>query len=161
MALGSGMPEICGVLPPARPWCPPERRPARAACMLALAHEIEHGLSRALFTSAEEVARLLGVTGARISRLLRLTQLAPDIQEEILFLEAIDGCEPIHEKWLCDRVAIHRAWDRQREVWRAASPPRRRYAPNAAELTFRRRKGRLPLNHFSRANEPPPRAPGA
>jgi hypothetical protein len=153
--LPSGVPEIRGVLPAARPWRPPERRPARAACMLALAHEIEQGLSRGLFTSAEEVARLLGVTGARVSRLLRLTKLAPDIQEEILFLEAIDGCEPIHEKWLCDAVAIHRAWARQREIWRAMSPPRRRYAPNAAEFMRRRRKGEVPLNHYSRVNELP------
>ena len=62
-------PAIRGILPAARPWHPPERRPARAACMLALAHEIEHGLAQGLFASAEEAARLLGVTGARVSRL--------------------------------------------------------------------------------------------
>jgi hypothetical protein len=126
--------------------------------MLALAHEIEHGLSCGQFTSGEEVARLLGVTGARISRLRRLTKLAPDIQEEVLFLEAIDGCEPIHEKWLCDEVAIHRLWEHQRTIWRAASPPRRGCVANAAELMLRRRKGAIPLNHYSRANEPPSRA---
>ena len=102
--------------------------PARAASMLALAHRLEGDLATGVFASAEEVARLLDVTPARVSRLRRLTMLAPDIQEQVLCLEAVDGRQPVLEKWLCDAVAVHVDWNRQRTVWqsRAVSSSRAR-----------------------------------
>jgi hypothetical protein len=107
-----------GFLPNPRPKRQAIRAPARAARMLALAHRLERDLAAGVFASAEEVARLLHVTPARVSRLRRLTLLAPDIQEEVLFLEAVDGREPVLEKWLCDAVAAHVDWQAQRLVWR-------------------------------------------
>jgi hypothetical protein len=46
-----------------------------------------------------------------------LLLLAPDIQEEVLFLEAVDGQEPLSERGL--RAIAHAgAWEVQRERWR-------------------------------------------
>jgi hypothetical protein len=145
---------VVGAIPSARPQLPAARAPARAACMLALAHRLEEDLSTGAFDSGEGAARALGLTGARISRLLRLTLLAPDIQEEVLFLETVDGCEPVHEKWLCDEVAAIIDWNGQRAVWRGRTPPRRRYGSGAAEAVLKRRIRGKPRNHFSRINEP-------
>jgi len=114
-------------------WFPPLRRartfaarPARAARMLAFAHRLEADLERGRFVSASELARLLGVSRERISRLRRLTVLAPDIQEELLFLEMVDRREDVCVKWLTDKVARHLDWEEQRRVWREGPRRRRR-----------------------------------
>ncbi|QDE65969.1 hypothetical protein BHS07_02500 [Myxococcus xanthus] len=53
---------------------------------------------------------------ARVTHLLDLQLLAPDIQEEVLFLEAVDGKEPLSERAL--RVIAHAgAWEAQRARW--------------------------------------------
>ena len=63
-----------------------ERRPARVAVMLALAHKIQEAIDRGVVQDQAEAARRLGVSRARLTQLLDLTLLAPGIQEELLFL---------------------------------------------------------------------------
>ena len=91
----------------------PVRRPARVARMLALAHHIETSIGRGLYQDRADAARQLGVTRARITQLLDLTLLAPDIQESILFMEAVDGVEPITERGL-RKVLASPLWHVQR-----------------------------------------------
>ena len=50
------------------------------------------------------LARELGLTPTKLTRLLDLALLAPDIQEEILFLEAVEGQEPVTERALREVV---------------------------------------------------------
>lgn len=69
----------------AEPPSEPSRRPARIAVMLALAHMIQRAIDRGEIRDQAEAARRLGVTRARITQLIDLTFLAPDLQEEILF----------------------------------------------------------------------------
>ena len=76
----------------------PVRRPARVAVMIALAHKIQGAIDRGTVRDRAEVARRLGFTRARITHLLDLTLLAPDLQERILFVDAVDGVEPISER---------------------------------------------------------------
>ena len=74
------------------------RRPARVAVMLALAHKIQRAIDRGAVRDRAEVARRLGLTRARVTQLLDLTLLAPDIQEEILLAESVGGVEPMSER---------------------------------------------------------------
>ena len=91
----------------------PVRRPARVAVMLALAHKIQQAIDGGAVRDRAEVARRLGFTRARITHLLDLTLLAPDVQEQVLDLEAVDGVEPISERAL--RVVAHAgSWAKQR-----------------------------------------------
>ncbi|MCP3167393.1 hypothetical protein [Myxococcus qinghaiensis] len=93
------------------------RRPSRVARMLALAHHVESAIERGLVASAADVASQLGFTRARVTHLLDLRLLAPDIQEEVLFLKAVDGAEPLSERVL--RAVAHAGtWEMQRERWR-------------------------------------------
>jgi len=63
-------------------------------------------------------ARRLGLTRARVSQLLGFCFLAPDIQEQILALEAVDGAEPMAERAL--RVVAHAGtWAEQRVAFNA------------------------------------------
>ena len=76
----------------------PVYRPARVTQMLALAHRLEAAIERGDYTDRADVARPLGFTRARITQLLDRTLLAPDLQERVLDLEAIDGREPLAER---------------------------------------------------------------
>ncbi len=99
---------------------PPEpvHRPARVAQMLALAHRLESAIESGDYRDRADVARELGFTRARVTQLLDLTLLAPDIQERVLDLEAIDGREPLTERGLREVVRCE-SWAKQRRRWGA------------------------------------------
>jgi hypothetical protein len=90
--------------------------------MLALAHKIQDAIDRGTVRDRAEVARRLGFTRARITHLLDLTLLAPDLQERVLGLEAVDGVEPMSERAL--RAVAHAGrWVAQRQMWRVEAVP--------------------------------------
>lgn len=66
----------------------PARCPAKVALQLALAHRIQRAIESGEIRDQAEAARLLGLTRARVSQLVDLTLLAPDIQERLLDVEA-------------------------------------------------------------------------
>ena len=101
---------------PPEPPQDPVRRPARVAHMLAFAHRFQAAIDGGAYRDRADVARRLGITRARVTQLLDLMLLAPDIQEEILFLESVDGREPISERALRE-VVRNSAWREQRAVW--------------------------------------------
>jgi hypothetical protein len=94
----------------------PVSRPARVALMLALAHKIQQAIDSGAVTDRADVERRLGFTRARITHLLDLLTLAPDIQEQVLGLVAVDGQEPVSERVL-RMVARSGVWDEQRLIW--------------------------------------------
>jgi hypothetical protein len=68
--------------------------------MLAVAHALADLLAKDGAPSRGELAKALGMSEARLSQLLDLTLLAPDIQEQLLFLEIAAGRDPIPERAL-------------------------------------------------------------
>ena len=94
----------------------PVRRPARVAVMLALAHKIQHAIDGGTIRDRAEVARRLGFTRARVTHIMDLTLLAPDLQERVLELEAVDGLQPVSERVLRS-VAHGGSWADQRHAW--------------------------------------------
>jgi hypothetical protein len=94
----------------------PVRRPARVAIVLALAHKIQVAIDAGGVRDRADIARRLGFTRARITHILDLTLLAPDLQEQVLFLEAVDGVEPLSERAL-RAVARAPLWAIQRAAW--------------------------------------------
>ena len=105
------------------PLPPPEpvRRPARVAVMLALAHKIQDAIDRGVVRDRAEVARRLGLTRARMTQLMDLTLLAPDIQGQLLEVESLDGVEPLHERSVRSLLRSP-SWGAQRQAWRACRP---------------------------------------
>jgi hypothetical protein len=95
----------------------PVVRPAYAARMLALAHHIEAAIADGEFPSRNVAARCHELTSARFAQLLSLLALAPDIQEEVLGLQAVDGKQPATLRVL-ERVAREVGWGAQRVAWR-------------------------------------------
>lgn len=102
----------------ARLWRQPVCTPARIARQLALAHQIRRRIDEGAWANQSEAAVDLGISRNRMSQVLMLTFLAPDIQFEVLALEAVDGVEPqITEKWLFENVARSLGWEEQRDAW--------------------------------------------
>jgi len=58
---------------------------------------------------------------ARITQLMDLLLLAPDIQEEILFMQATPGAQPLSERTL-RAVLKSLDWPAQREWWHQLLP---------------------------------------
>jgi len=96
----------------------PTKRPLRVAGMIALAFEIERMIDGGELRDRAEAARTLGFSRARITQLLDLTLLAPDIVEEVVFMEHARGVERVTERSL-RRVLRARTWEAQRMHWRA------------------------------------------
>lgn len=94
----------------------PVRRPAHVAHMLALAHHLQRAIDKGLVADRAAVARKLGLTRARVTQLLDLLLLAPDLQLQILKLEAVDGIEPTSERPL-RRIAHLAPWPVQLASW--------------------------------------------
>ena len=76
---------------------PEPPRPLRAARMLALAHRLQAMIEAGEVEDRASLARRLGFSRARITQLLDLLLLAPDIQEELLFTEVPPGRDPVTE----------------------------------------------------------------
>lgn len=100
----------------------PKAGPARVAVMLALAHKLQQAIDRGDLRDQADAARRLGFNRARITQLFDLTLLAPDIQEQILIRELVDGVEPITERAV-RRVVRASEWGEQRGAWQSIQTP--------------------------------------
>lgn len=97
----------------------PAGRVPRIARLLALAHRFERLLADGSVRDYAELARRGGVTRARLSQIMNLTLLAPDIQESILFLpRTTRGRDPVQLRHL-QPIALTPSWSAQRKMWRA------------------------------------------
>lgn len=108
--------------PDAAPKSLPSRVP-RVARLMALAIHFDGMLRKGVVADQSELAQICNVTQPRITQIMNLLHLAPDIQEEILFLPLVmSGRDPVHEHMLRD-VACVMEWTAQRRRW--GSLPRR------------------------------------
>ena len=84
---------------------------------MALVIRFEHLIQDGVVEDQGEIARLGHVTPARLSQIMGMLSLAPDIQEAILFLPRVDeGRDTVAERVL-RRVMGSLDWSVQRERW--------------------------------------------
>ena len=96
----------------------PSGRVPRAARLLALAHKCEGLIASGEIADQAELARLGGVTRARVTQLLNLLHLSPEIQEAVLCLPLVErGRDPIGERDLRPIAAIV-CWEEQGRMWK-------------------------------------------
>ena len=89
----------------------------RVARLMALAIRFDQLIRDGVVADQAELARLGHVTRARMTQLMNLLNLAPDIQEAILFLPPVEnGRDPITERDLRSIAAIP-DWRKQRRPW--------------------------------------------
>jgi hypothetical protein len=86
----------------------------RIARLMALAIRFEEVLRDETIQDYAELARLGRVTRARITQIMKLRHLAPDIQEEILFLQNTKGINERNLRPIVCRID----WCEQRRMFR-------------------------------------------
>lgn len=83
---------------------------------MALAIKYEGMVVRGELRDYADIARLGYITRARVTQVMNLLHLAPDIQEDLLFLDAGIGATKITERDLRSiAAAVH--WRDQRKIW--------------------------------------------
>jgi hypothetical protein len=92
-------------------------RVPRISRLMALAIRLEDLIKAGGIADYSELAQLGHVSRARITQIMNLLHLAPDIQEQILFLPPTrQGRDPIHLARL-QPIASTLDWSQQRRLW--------------------------------------------
>jgi hypothetical protein len=93
-------------------------RVPRVARLMALAIKYDRLIHKGVVADLSELARLCRVTQPRMTQIMNLLHLAPDIQEKILDLPAVPkGRDPITERDL-RTIAALASWTEQRVNWK-------------------------------------------
>ena len=101
---------------------PPPGRVPRVAKLMALALRFDRLVRSGEVRDLAEIARLGHVTRARVTQIMNLLNLAPDIQEELLFLPRVEGGDdPLTEQALRP-VTARMEWKEQRVLWHKLRP---------------------------------------
>jgi hypothetical protein len=105
-----------------QPEHPTPGRLPRITKMMALAIRLDHLIKSGQVIDQAELARVGHVSRARLTQIMDLNLLAPDIQDELLFLET--RC--LNPSQLIERsvrkIAKVLCWRRQRQLWRSYTP---------------------------------------
>ena len=90
----------------------------RVSRLMALAIHMQGLVDAGEVADYADLARLAHVSRARVTQIMNLLHLAPDIQEELLFLPSTNGTRaPICERVVRPIAAII-DWRKQRRMWR-------------------------------------------
>jgi hypothetical protein len=96
----------------------PAGRVPKVARWLALAHQLEALREAGQVDNQSQLAALARVTRARVSQIMNLLNLAPDIQDALLHLHSVAGRAPVILAQL-QPIASTLAWPEQRRQWQA------------------------------------------
>jgi len=90
----------------------------RISRLMALAIRMQELVDTGEVADYAELARLAHVSRPRITQIMNLTLLAPDVQEAILFLPAKEGGHgPVGERAV-RRISAVAGWRKQSRIWR-------------------------------------------
>jgi hypothetical protein len=98
----------------------------RITRLMALAIKFQDMVQRGEVLDYADLARLGFVSRARITQIMNLLNLAPDIQEELLTSSTLPAIEAIPERGLRHVTAVV-GWRQQRTLWKQllGEPPQR------------------------------------
>ena len=105
--------------PPSAPSPVPVGRIPRISRLMALAIRFDRLIKEGAIKDQAGLAQLGHVTRARVTQIMNLLQLAPEIQEALLFLpRTVKGRDPIREHHIRP-IAAELDWRKQRRLWKA------------------------------------------
>jgi hypothetical protein len=97
----------------------PTGRVPRIARLVALAIRCDQLIRDGIVTDQSELARFGHVTTARMTQIMSLLNLAPDIQEQILFLPRTERGRDVVKETDVRPIAATLDWRQQRRMWAA------------------------------------------
>ena len=90
----------------------------RIARLMALAIRLEELVRDETVQNYAELAQLGRVTRARMTQIMKLLQLAPDLQEQLLFLPAVKGLNERNLRAIVQQLD----WSKQRRMFQKFMP---------------------------------------
>jgi hypothetical protein len=102
--------------PPAKPKNITRKIP-RISKLLALAHHLQDLIEKGIIRDYADIARLAGLSRARVTQILNLTLLAPQIQEEIIFAAAIKPGPDYMKEHTLRMILKTSLWEEQLKIW--------------------------------------------
>src|SRR3954465_6519312 len=98
----------------------------RISRLLALALRFEGLVDEGVFRNYRELAEVGHVSRPRLSQIMQLVQLAPEIQEQVLFLPpTLEGPDRLFERQL-RLIARVMDWEKQKELFHTFQDARER-----------------------------------
>jgi hypothetical protein len=91
----------------------------RLTRLLALAHRWSRLIEEGVVANRAEIARMMGLTRARVTQMMNLLYLAPDIQEELLLPPSGERPELELPERAMRPITRIPDWNDQRKLWRA------------------------------------------
>jgi hypothetical protein len=115
--VAAGLAKAKKIRPPSALTTPAERVP-RITRLLALALKFEELIRSGAVSNYAVLAKVGSVSPSRISQMVSLLGLAPDIQEEILFLGLAEAKQLRISEPSLRKLTATLLWNKQREQWR-------------------------------------------
>ena len=84
---------------------------------MALAVYFDQLIREGVVADQAEIARLGHVSRARVTQIMNLLNLAPDIQEELLLLQGVDSGRTVPSERSLRLVMLRPDWAEQRKLW--------------------------------------------
>lgn len=94
-------------------------RVPRISRLMALAIRFDDLVRSGEVADFADIAELGQVTRARVSQIVNLLNLAPDIQEAILYLPLVAGDRQAIPERQLRAIAAEADWSKQRQAWRS------------------------------------------
>lgn len=107
----------------------PDGRVPRIARLMAMAIKFDQMIASRAVRDQAELAELGHVTRARVTQIMNLLHLAPDIQEAILHLPRTTRGRDAIREIMIRPIAATLDWQKQRSMWRTLWP-------NAGQVTI-------------------------
>jgi hypothetical protein len=95
----------------------PAGRVPRISRLMALAIHFDRLVREGEVADLSELARLAHVTQPRMTQIMNLNHLAPDLQEQLLFLPLVTRGRPGLSERLLRPVVRTSHWSQQRQLW--------------------------------------------
>lgn len=92
-------------------------RVPRVSRLMAIAIRFQGLLDRGEVRDYADLARLGHVTRARVTQIMNMLSLAPDIQEQVLYLPLTIGGRDKIAEWEIRPIAAEADWREQRRTW--------------------------------------------
>lgn len=97
----------------------PNGKIPRISRLMALAIHCHELIRTGQITNQSELAEYAQITPARMTQILTLLNLAPDIQEQLLFLPRTTGGHGVIQEKDVRQIAMELDWGRQQDLWQS------------------------------------------
>lgn len=120
----------------------PAGRIPRIARLMALAIRCEKLIREGVVADQSELARFGQITTARMTQIMVLLNLAPDLQEQILLLPRTERGRDAVKETDVRRIATTLDWRKQRRMWAALQQRLREHDANSQSVVCANRTQR-------------------